>query len=204
MRPRIAIRTLVIDDEETVCRRIRTWLEEDDYEVEAFTDARAGIERVRAAPQNKLRLALVDLRLPDMDGAAVIREIVSLAPRMRVLAMSAFPENDGVAGALSAGARELLVKPVQRVALLDTLERHLAEMGVPGRTEAAFNRRLGARLRALRGRTGRKLIDVAQASGITPAQLSQIELGRNGVSTWTLVRICNALETPLPELFRDL
>ncbi|GAG42397.1 unnamed protein product, partial [marine sediment metagenome] len=87
---------------------------------------------------------------------------------------------------------------------LTSLERQLGEMGITARTEAEFNRRLGARVRALRTGAGRKLNEVAAAADITSAQLSQIELGKTATTTWTLARICSALQTPPTSVFSEL
>ena len=98
----------------------------------------------------------------------------------------------------------MLEKPVQRATLLAALERQLVDMGMGVRSEEEFNRRLGARLRAMRGAADRTLNDVASACGLSSAQLSHIELGKTGTSTWSLARICSALGTPLAELLEDL
>ena len=45
---------------------------------------------------------------------------------------------------------------------------------------------------------------MAEAAGITPAQLSQIELGKTATSTWTLARIAGTLRIPLTKLFDEL
>jgi sigma-B regulation protein RsbU (phosphoserine phosphatase) len=200
MKDRIPVRTLVIDDDESVCRRVSGWLEAEAYEVAAFTDPRAGLEH---AARDTCDLALVDLRLPDADGVEVIARLGEVSPRTRVVAMSAFPQAEQVRRAVRAGARDLIEKPVSQPALLQVLQRQLAEIGIPVRTETEFNRRLGSRLRRLRREAHRTQRELAASVGITPAQLSQIELGKTATTTWTLARIGGALKVPLPALFED-
>lgn len=201
MRDRIHVRTLVIDDDEAVCRRVFGWLDAEAYEVVTFTDPWAGVER---AAQGSYELALVDLRLPDADGVDVIARLRETSPRTRVVAMSAFPEADQVRRAIRAGARDLIEKPIKQSALLWALERQLAEIGIPARGEEQFNRRLGARLRRLRRDARRTQREVAEAAGITPAQLSQIELGKTATTTWTLARISGTLHVTLLSVFEEL
>ena len=201
MRDRIRVRALVIDDDETVCRRVAGWLDAEAYEVVTFTDPRAGLEH---AERDSCELALVDLRLPDSDGAEVITRLRELAPAARIVAMSAFPQADQVRRAIRAGARDLIEKPIQESALLRAVWRQLAEMGIPAATEAQFNRRLGNRLRQLRERTRQTQRELAAAVGITPAQLSQIELGKTATTTWTLARISAALKVPLAAVFEEV
>lgn len=200
MKKRIPVRTLVIDDDESVCRSIQSWLVDAAHEVVTCTRPHEGLEMAGRVP---CQLALVDLRLPDQAGAQVIAALAQRAPHMRIVAMSAFPDTPQVLEAVRAGARDLLTKPIQRDTLLDSLERQLAELGIYGHTEQAFNKRLGRRLRTLRLEADRTLNDVAQAAGITASQLSQIELGKNATTTWTLARICGVLRQPLSRLFED-
>jgi DNA-binding response OmpR family regulator len=201
MKNRIHVRTLVIDDDRTVCRRLLGWLEADGHQVVTFTDPLAGLEHARRTP---CELALVDLRLPDTDGAEVITRLRAASPQTRIVAMSAFPQTEQVLRAIRAGARDLIEKPIQHAGLLRALQRQLAEVGIPARTERQFNRRLGARLRKVRQEARRTQQEVAKAAGITPAQLSQIELGKTATSTWTLARISGALRVTLTSLFDGL
>lgn len=201
MKARIPVRTLVIDDDEAVCRSIRDWLLDAAHEVLTFTRAADGVQTAARVP---CQLALVDLRMPDIDGSEVIAALNAASPDTRIVAMSAFPETPQVLDAVRAGARDLLTKPIGREPLLSTLNRQLADLGICGHTEQDFNQRLGRRLRTLRQQAERTLTDVATCAGISPAQLSQIELGRNATSTWTLARICGALRLPMARLFESL
>lgn len=197
----IPIRALIIDDDASVCRRLHGWLEEAGYTVVSFTEPRDGLQH---AAQSPCHVALVDLRLPGADGTEVISSLRRQCPQARIVAMTAFPEVRQVIGAVQAGAHDLLEKPVQSAALLATLDRQLAEVGIARRTEQEFNRWVGARLRELRQNAGRTLAEVSAEAGISAAQISQIELGRSAASTWTLVRICAALRVPMATLFEDL
>jgi len=201
MRDRIRVRTLVIDDDESVCRRVTGWFEEQALEVVAFTDPRAGLEH---ATRNSCDLALVDLRLPDTDGVEVIARLRELSPLARLVAMSAFPQAEQVRRAIRAGARDLIEKPLRQSVVLRAVERQLAEIGLPARTEAEFNRRLGARLRHFRQKARQTQRELAKSVGITSAQLSQIELGKTATTTWTLARIGGALRVSLASLFEEV
>ncbi|MBI5865615.1 MAG: response regulator [Planctomycetes bacterium] len=201
MKDRIPVRALVIDDDQSVCHRINEWLTAEEYDVFACTDSTTGLREAAAAPFD---LALVDLRMPDVDGSDVIAALMKSSPQTRVLAMSAFPEREHVVRAMQAGACDLLSKPIQKPSLLDALGRQLAELGFAERTESAFNRRLGNRLREIRNAASRTQQDVAAAAGISAAQLSQIELGKTATTTWTLARICGAMKLSLSSFFQGM
>ncbi len=200
MKRCLAVRTLIIDDDETLCRRLVGWLGEASYDVAWFTQATLGLQH---ASGEALALAIIDLRLPDADGVQVVAAISSLQPRARIVGMSAFPDEPLIQAAFAAGARDVLCKPIDQATLLATLAHQMAEAGVNYRTEPEFNARLGARLRGLRVSLRRSVTEVARSSGISTAQLSQIELGRNAASTWTLARISHTLNVPLADLFRE-
>lgn len=197
----IPVRILVIDDDDRVCRKVGAWLREWACDVLTYTNPAEGLAQAGRVP---CHAGLVDLRLAGTDGVDVIATLRKIAPPMRVIAMSAFPDAAQVVAAMRAGARDLLEKPVQQPALQQALERQLAEVGITVRSEEEFNRRLGARIRAVRTRSEQTLAEVAGQCGLTAAQLSQIELGKSATTTWALGRICSALETPLGKFFHDL
>jgi DNA-binding NtrC family response regulator len=197
----IPIRVLVIDDDAALCRKLTGWLQEDACDVLTFTRPTEGLEQARRVA---CHVALVDLRLPEIDGAEAIAALREVTPQTRVIAMSAFPEAAQVIAAMRAGARDILEKPIQPESLRQALERQLADAGLNVRSEQDFNQRLGGQLRSARAQTGRTLADLAARCGLTAAQLSQIELGKTATTTWTLARIAAALGTPLEKLFRGL
>jgi len=197
----IPVRVAVIDDDPAVCRKLGTWLRENGCDAVTFTSPEEGRTHIAAAP---CQVALVDLRLSSGSGTELIAWLRRECPTLRIVALSAFPEVELVTAAMRAGANDLLEKPIQPEALREVLDRQLAQSGIPVRSEEEFNRRLGARLRAVRAQRERTLSDVAERCGLTAAQLSQIELGKTATTTWSLARICAALETPLEQLFRGL
>lgn len=201
MAARIRIRVLIVDDEDAVCRRLRGWLEPRLFEVSTF---QRGEEAIAYAARVPHEIALVDLRMSGMDGVQVIHALRGARPQTIAVAMAAFPEAPQVLAAVRAGAADLLEKPVQEPALLRLIDAQLARAGVVARDEAEFNRRLGQRVRLARQSADRTLEQVAEACGVSAAQISQIELGKTATTTWTLARICAALHVPLDRLFRDV
>ncbi len=201
MKTRIRVHTVVIDDDPHVCAQARDLLEAEGFDVSTFSDP---IQAVQHVYDHDCDIALVDLRLPDTDSAQLIRAVRERSPITRILILAAFPEPDAVRRALDAGANDLFEKPLERTRLLESIDRQLDQIGVPGRTEKHFNRRLGGRLRELRHAAQRTQNEVARGAGITAAQLSQIELGKTATTTWTLARICRAMNLPLSEIFTHI
>jgi DNA-binding response OmpR family regulator len=197
----IPVRVLVIDDDEALGRKLTGWLTEAAYDVVACTDPAVALERARTI---SCQVALLDLRMPQIDGVALVAALRKCSPLTRIVAMAAFPEVGQVIGAIRAGARDVLEKPIQPAALFAAIERQLADAGIVVRSEEEYHRRLGARVRAARAAADLTLDEVARACGLSPAQLSHIELGKTGTSTWTLARIGSALRTGVAALLQDL
>jgi DNA-binding NarL/FixJ family response regulator len=70
-------------------------------------DGRAAIERARTLRPD---VALMDVRMPDLDGIAATREVVTTSPAARVVILTTFEEDDYIFGALNAGASGFLLK----------------------------------------------------------------------------------------------
>ncbi len=201
MKARMALRTLVIDDDPAICRQLRISLAYRQIEVETFNDPRAALS---FAVRNHCDLAFVDLIMPDTDASVLIADLARLSPLTAIVAMSAFPEPATVRAAVRAGARDLLEKPIDQRRLLRLLERQLQTMGVGALAEREFNVKLGQRLRTLRKAAGLTQNQLSDRVGLTAAQLSQIERGRTATSTWTLARIAGALRVPLETVFAEV
>ncbi len=113
------LRILAVDDEQANLLLLRRILEGDGYtQVATTTDP----ERVPAMfLEARPDLVLLDLRMPGMDGFELMERIAPLTGdgnRIPILVMTADATDDTKRRALSAGARDFLVKPVDRIELL--------------------------------------------------------------------------------------
>ncbi|RMF79111.1 MAG: response regulator, partial [Planctomycetota bacterium] len=84
---------LVIDDDEAVRDVVGDILESRGLRVLSAGDGRSGLRRFRAHA-DELDLVLLDMTMPDMNGAEVFQEIVEAAPAMRVLVLSGYSEQN--------------------------------------------------------------------------------------------------------------
>lgn len=201
MKDVIPVPTLVLDDDERLARRLADWLIAESFPAEAFTELASACGRARATPAP--RIALIDMRMPGIDGPAALRALREAAPRIELIALTAFPEPGENLRVREAGAAALLEKPIDAPRLLQAVTECATRLGFRGRTEAELNRRIGARLKTIRQARGRAQFEVAEQAGLAASQLSQIETGRTGTSNWTLARLCGALDISLDELLRE-
>ena len=80
-------RVLVVDDQQDVCWVVARLLSERGHEVHT---AGSGASALQAVASFDCQVALVDFRLPDRDGIALIRELTSRRPRLRSILMSSY------------------------------------------------------------------------------------------------------------------
>jgi CheY-like chemotaxis protein len=100
---------LVVDDDVDTCRNLSDILADLGYHVEAAHDGPSALELVRRRPFD---VALLDLKMPGMDGLTLYREIRKLRAETVAIVVSAFADKEAVGAALAAGAWQVLAKPV--------------------------------------------------------------------------------------------
>jgi DNA-binding NarL/FixJ family response regulator len=113
----VTIRVLVADDQ-AVVRQGVVLLLSTSADIEVAGEASDGQEALRLALDLKPDVALVDLRMPGLDGAQVTERIVTAGTGTRVLILTTYADDDAVLPALRAGAVGYLTKDVTGEALL--------------------------------------------------------------------------------------
>jgi putative two-component system response regulator len=112
-------RILVVDDEEHVRSIIRERLEIAGYGV---TEAGNGREALEKTESGLYAVLLTDIRMPYMDGIALLREMTLRSPGTAGIVMSAHAELDTAVAALKLGACDYITKPFNFDVLLITIE----------------------------------------------------------------------------------
>ena len=117
---------LIADDDPGIRDALRETLDREGWETFIAEDGREAVEVVRV---RVVRVALVDMRMPDMSGLEVMNEIRAIVGLLPVVAMTADRDRWARDEVVAAGAFELLWKPLRREDLLGTLERALRDAG---------------------------------------------------------------------------
>jgi DNA-binding NtrC family response regulator len=201
MAVRHHIKVLVVDDDPQVCKTVGMILQEHGYQIESFTKPTEAVESVTKTAYD---IALVDIKMPDMDGIKVVEAIKKDDPRVAVLVMTAFPDVESAAETMRLGARDYITKPFREDQLLEAVERIAQELGLIYTNEQELNRLIGQRIRQERLKQSLTLRQLSERSELTTSQLSQVELGKNAASIWALARISGALGKQLCELIHGL
>jgi AmiR/NasT family two-component response regulator len=115
----MGVRVVIAEDEAIVRLDLKEILEEEGYEVVGETGR--GDEAVRMVRELTPDLAILDIKMPGLDGLAVAREIVS-EERAAVVILTAFSQRNLIDDARDAGVMSYLIKPFQRSELVPAIE----------------------------------------------------------------------------------
>jgi len=115
---------LVVDDDSDFLSSVSTLLRNEGYRVDT---ARTGAEAIEKCSEEFYALALIDVRLPDMDGIQIMEVIEESDPKMRKIIVTGYPRIEDTQRALDYGAHAYLIKPVDPKTLLEKIEKQLKE-----------------------------------------------------------------------------
>ncbi len=109
--PSQSIRVMIVDDHTMVRRGLGTFLKIFD-DLQLAGEAESGAAAIQLCAELLPDVILMDMVMPDMDGAAATRAIRQQFPQVQVIALTSFKEGDLVRNALEAGAIGYLLKDV--------------------------------------------------------------------------------------------
>jgi len=115
---------LVVDDEADTCRNLSDILTDLGYQVDTALDGFAALELVRKKPYD---IALLDLKMPGMDGLTLYREIRKICSSTVAIVVTAYASKATAEEALAAGAWHVLAKPVDFARLLPLVDKALGQ-----------------------------------------------------------------------------
>jgi excisionase family DNA binding protein len=120
VRPRV----LVVDDEASIRDLLSKTLALAEYDVDAAPDGRSALERMRLYPYD---LLIADLKMPGMDGLAVIREAKRYKPDLPVIIITGFSTESSAIEAVNLGVAGYLTKPFRVPQVLSAAAKALGE-----------------------------------------------------------------------------
>ena len=132
------MRVLIADDHPLILAGIKRALEEDD-QFEVVAEARIGSQVLPLVSQTKPDLALLDLRMPEMDGLTCLDRIRKEHPKVKVVILSVSTDPEVVQTVLNHGAAAYVVKSVNPIDLSSALRQALegtvfSAVGLPEKT----------------------------------------------------------------------
>ena len=114
-------RILVIDDDIDILRVFKIILEREGYIVETAETGMDALEKIKNA---KFNVYLIDVKLPDMDGTEILRQIANDSETIKII-VTGFSSDEVGKKAADYGADDFLVKPVKAEELIATVRDRL-------------------------------------------------------------------------------
>ena len=111
-------RILVVDDNRPLAENIAEILEDGGFLTDVFDDPRAAL---RAVTPGRYDLALIDIRMPGMNGVELYRALKAIDPAVPAIAMTAYSDDVFMRAAVAEGVLTVLPKPVDAALLLSRL-----------------------------------------------------------------------------------
>jgi DNA-binding NtrC family response regulator len=101
---------------------LKAILEEVGHEVDTAPNGRQATRKCKTRFYN---LALIDIRLPDMEGTTLLTKIGNMTPKMRKIIITGYPSLQNAVEALNRGADAYIVKPFDLTEVLQTIQKQL-------------------------------------------------------------------------------
>jgi DNA-binding NtrC family response regulator len=123
---------LVIEDDRRLREVLRKILDRKGFAVEIAANGSDGLAK---AKQDSFDIALVDLKMPGMDGMEVLRSLKKLSPSTYVIIMTAFGTIDSAVEAIQLGAFHYVAKPFNTAEILIVIDRALEDRDLRRKVE---------------------------------------------------------------------
>jgi len=117
-------RILVVDDDETIRTTMKAILQDEGYTVDL---AATGKEAIQKTQEKSYNVALLDIRLPDMEGVELLKLLKDGVPRTRKIMVTGYPSMQNAISALNKNADAYLLKPVDVEKLLNTVKQQIVD-----------------------------------------------------------------------------
>jgi CheY-like chemotaxis protein len=117
-------RILVIDDDEMLLVLVRHFLSEEGYDLLSTADGPRGIQIYM---DRRPDVVLLDLALPSMNGLEVLKRIREFDDHARVIVVTGYSSSESTEIAFGSGARDLLVKPFEKLQLIEAVKDALMD-----------------------------------------------------------------------------
>lgn len=119
---------LIVDDEELIRQGLKARFEYLEIDTDEIFEASSGVEAIEAVNQYPIDVVITDIRMPDMDGLTLIREIQKLHKDIQFVVLSGYAEFSYAETAIRLGVKAYLLKPLSNEELKVTLQKLYDEM----------------------------------------------------------------------------
>jgi two-component system response regulator DegU len=199
------IKIMIADDERLFRQSLRKLLE-GARDIRVVAEAADGQEAVVQAQEKEPDIALLDVRMPKMDGIKAAKLISSLVPKAKVLMLSIHDDDEKIISALRAGAAGYILKDADQKDFIEII-RHTFQ-GKSWNSPYLAHLTLPKHARTMPILEGDKKREFAEKYGLTEQELRLLHLLAEGLSNEEMSRLVNlsreTIKMHLKALFRKL
>ncbi len=195
------INILVIDDDRDICVFLKELLTEDGYNVKILTRPNRALREIR---EKTYHVIILDLKMPDIKGEDLLKEIKKVNSDISVIILTAYPSLKSAVETLKVNAFDYVRKPFKIDDLRKTIRNALRSRMLLIEQEKVLNIKIGKRLKGLRNGNKLTLKQLAERADLSVSLISQIERAESAASISTLNKIVTALSMRLKEFFKDI
>jgi DNA-binding NarL/FixJ family response regulator len=116
---------LVVDDHALLRTGVANIISQEP-DLQVVAEAANGVEALAAFERHRPDVTLLDLRMPEMEGVEVVRQIRARDPQARVIVLTTYDTDDDIQRALKAGAKAYILKDIAAGALIQCIHDVLA------------------------------------------------------------------------------
>ena len=140
---------LVVDDEEIEREGMAQFIPWDSYDMKVVGTARNGAEGLEKIAKYKPDLAIVDIKMPVMNGIEMIRQAKEKYPDMNFVVLSGYGDYEYTSQAMELGVRHYILKPCDESKMIPVLNKAIAELE-QARAQNAHSEKVEAEARLLK------------------------------------------------------
>lgn len=181
---------LIIDDDRDVCNVLMNILTGEGYQTYSVCSGTEGLEKIK---KKKYDLIILDLKLPDISGTEVLRQIRNFDKDVSVIILTGYPEVDTAIAAFKNHAVDYIKKPFKVSNLRAVIQKELRKKSIkqdPGITEI---KNVGIKIKSLRKKNEMSLGTLAEKTRLSKSFLSELERKKKFPRLSTLQTIAQEL-----------
>ncbi len=114
---------LIVEDEKMIRKGICTIVKRSEVHIDEIIECRNGEEALDVLKEKRVDIMFTDIRMPKMDGITLIKEVQKLSPKPKIVVISGYDDFNYAVEVLKNGARDYILKPIEREKINSILEQ---------------------------------------------------------------------------------
>ncbi|MGL5978377.1 MAG: response regulator transcription factor [Erysipelotrichaceae bacterium] len=142
-------RILIVEDEKMIRKGLRVMVERSGFVFDEILECQNGEEALRILTNTKIDLLFTDIRMPKMDGIALVNQMQTMVDKPITIVISGFDDFNYAVDMLRNGVREYILKPIERKQIFAVLEKVDLELRIKEQESLALQHNMQTQLQCL-------------------------------------------------------